>query len=1257
MGAMNVNPAELERAMERSAAAPIAKAMGKLRRAAWRRLVVERGAGFLAGLVSVVIAAVLVDYLFRLPMGLRVAVWAAGVTAGGAAFVRLLLPVWRFRPGLVEVALRVEQSEGAKKAGLRGRLASAMELAARPPEDASPEMVEASVREALARFATVRGAGPAVLAVTPARRGLASLSMALLPVLAAAWLTPEHARVGLLRVLTPWTGTAWPKRTAVASVTKATAHPLDSPLTLRAKLTRSARGVGRSDVSVVYRVVVDGKPGPDTRLLLNPVKPAAGAEAADVYESALSRDALRLAAGLTPEGSTGGADASSRVLEFSFRSGDDQTAVERVILVERPRVASAGARVIPPAYVAGSPVVTSGDREVALDSARRGTLGPVLAGSRVELTLRLNKPVPTPGVEGSPKPAERAMPSREEWQASVFGPGGVPAGAAFDLKADAWTVVWTAESAATVSVRPVDAFEIAAAEDASVAVSASPDTPPGATVVEPARDESVLATAVLPVVGEGRDDVGLKSVSVEAQRLAPPAGSAGAAPEAVGDARTLARLEDPPFPAAAEGAAPARPTARASAELNLGEMGLSPGDEVWVTATATDGYSLGGATHEAVRSAPRKLRIISEAQLSEQILDELAALKTVAQRIDQDQAAIAERTRASFSPGEERGKAKGAAQDQRAIAERLRPAKELLDRASGRAERNGLSDQGLKSLLSDAADLVQKAAQSSDRAAEAAERVARTPAGEPAPPDAAEQAQKDQGKVRESMEKLSDLLSRGRDGWAARQAVDRLLNEQRDLIQQTKRAGEETAGKSPQELTNAERAELDRLARAQEDLSRKARQAVEDLAERANRVKPTDPAQAQAMEKAAQQAMRNQLSEQMQKAAEQQRQNQTGQAQQNQEQAAETMQQMLEQLDQAQQRRDEALKRMLANLKASIDGLIRQQESEHAALLKAAPQEFEALAAAMVRLHGNTLGLAESTEAKEAREVAARLEAAASQQDSAAANLKDPPDVATADENERMSLVRLKEARELAEVLEQEAAKRDASKKLRELRAEYGKLLETQQKLREDTAPLVGKELSRRDRNTAKTLGTRQAEVRAALAELRDKTEGLSETTMLEYAHRRLDAAAGEAATLLGEGEAPAKVGRRQAEVVEVIRTLMGSLKESQPSQDEFRQQQGGGGQQGQQGGQDQGQKKGLVPPFVELMVLKQMQEEAARRTKEISRAPEADEVEAIGRLQRELSELGQKVADAVNQQGGGPGGKPPAKPQDKPGEGPGGAP
>ena len=46
-----------------------------------------------------------------------------------------------------------------------------------------------------------------------------------------------------------------------------------------------------------------------------------------------------------------------------------------------------------------------------------------------------------------------------------------------------------------------------------------------------------------------------------------------------------------------------------------------------------------------------------------------------------------------------------------------------------------------------------------------------------------------------------------------------------------------------------------------------------------------------------------------------------------------------------------------------------------------------------------------------------------------------------------------------------------------------------------------------------------------------------------------------------------------------------------------------------------------------------------------------------IGKLQKELSELGQKVADAVNQQGGGPEVKPPEGPQDKPGEGPGGAP
>jgi hypothetical protein len=1212
-------------------ASPIARAMTRLRAAARRRLAVERGSAFLAAALLVLLGAVLLDYLFRFPIPLRLAMLAAGLALATAALVRAFRPVLRFKPTLVEVALRVEHSEQAKRAGLSGRLASALELDGPEVSGRAPDLAQASVADALARFGTINPSAATLLTSTRAQRGLASLALALLPVLGALWLVPGYAAIGLARTLTPWSGHVWPKRTMVASEPPAAAHPLDTPITLRASLLRSNRAHGETEVRVAYRVVIEGEPGPETTLVLNPVR----ASDSDAYEAAISRDALRLAAGLAS------ADASAtgeRVLEYRFITADDETAAERVALVERPSITAVVSRVTPPDYAAASPVVASGDAQVSLDVNKRGTLGPVLAGSRVALTFTLSKPVPVPGDAND---GERPAPSEEAWARQTLGAGfeTLPEGASWSRRGTRWTLSWNAAANTTLSLRPVDAFDISAAEESTVAVVVVPDSPPGATVIDPAQDEAVLASALIPLTGVGRDDVGLTLVRLEAQRHSPPAGTSGGAPEPMGDVLDLARIENPPFPTAT----PITPAARVSAEINLGDLPLAPGDEVWVTAVAVDGYEAGGVRHDPVRSTPRKLRVISEAQLTQQILDELAALRTAAERIDQDQASIAERSREATKSGEARERADDLAREQRGIGERLTPATDLLRRARERAERNALSDQSLQTLLDDAAGMVERAAEASERAAEAADEVARTPQDQPADQRTAEAMARGQNQVREEMGRLADVLSRGRDGWAARQQVDRLLTEQRDLIEQTRRAGERAAGRTPEELTPEQRADLERVARAQEDLARKTREAAEDLAERAERIRPTDPAQADAMQRAAQQALREETPERMREAGEQARQNQTGQAQQNQQQAAETLEEMLRELDRAQQRRDEALQRMLANLEASITGLITQQRAELKSLTDAIaenkPEGYAPLAERMVRLHANTLAVADTTEAREAAEIVARLEAAASNQDAAAANLRDVPDPLTAEQSERMSLKRLEEARELARTLQQKAQERDQARKRAELRMEYGKILEAQETLTRDTAGLVGKEVGRRERNTIKTLGTRQAEIRDRLREIRDKTEGLSQTTMFEYAHRRLDRATDGAATTLAGEAVPTQVARQQAETASVLRSLLNALKQGEPPRNDFRQQQGGqqpaGGDQ-QQG--DQQQQQGPIPPLAELMVLKEMQEEAARRTREISAAPDAAEVEAIGVLQKELAELGAKVVEMLKaqQQGGG---------------------
>ena len=85
-----------------------------------------------------IVGAVLVggtDYALRLPSWLRVGFWIVGLATLIMVIRKWWIPAWRFRPSLTDVALRLEQTEDAKKAGLGGVLASGIELAARAHEE------------------------------------------------------------------------------------------------------------------------------------------------------------------------------------------------------------------------------------------------------------------------------------------------------------------------------------------------------------------------------------------------------------------------------------------------------------------------------------------------------------------------------------------------------------------------------------------------------------------------------------------------------------------------------------------------------------------------------------------------------------------------------------------------------------------------------------------------------------------------------------------------------------------------------------------------------------------------------------------------------------------------------------------------------------------------------------------------------------------------------------------------------------------
>ena len=121
-------------------------------RAILRRTVVEASlAGIVAIAVPVMMLAALTDFALRLPAGVRVVMLILAIAWLVLAVRRRLWPALRFRPSLVDVALRVEDATPP----LAGRLASGVDFVQSGAGERSP-LAERAIREVVHRMASVR---------------------------------------------------------------------------------------------------------------------------------------------------------------------------------------------------------------------------------------------------------------------------------------------------------------------------------------------------------------------------------------------------------------------------------------------------------------------------------------------------------------------------------------------------------------------------------------------------------------------------------------------------------------------------------------------------------------------------------------------------------------------------------------------------------------------------------------------------------------------------------------------------------------------------------------------------------------------------------------------------------------------------------------------------------------------------------------------------------------------------------------------
>lgn len=1158
----------------------VERSLSVLRALARGMLVAGSASLLLAIVLGLVVVLGGVDYIVRAPTAMRITIWVLGVAGIATLAGRWLVPALRFRPPLTEFALRLERSH----APLAGTLASSLDLARDPERERSPVtrfLADQVIARGEAGFRAVR-MGRALAWKPLGRRGVL-LGLAAL-VSAGVWVaSPELAGIGARRIVTPWAGAEWPKRTGVADATAEGVHPLGREIEFRALLTRTDRPMGQTRVAVRYRLVAGSQGGEVKRALLT------GQEREEAESGARGELYTRL---INPAGAGAGDDLS---VEYWFETQDDRTPVRTLRLVEPPRVARISATITPPEYTGAMndpALFLRGSVDLGTGEDERAVVGPILAGSRVEVRVEMTKPVETP----SGVTLARFLP---EVAASA---GEILAG----FEPTAWTMEFTATEPLKLTFQAQDEHGLETTGNASAGFEVIRDREPTAVVSDPPEDEFVLPGATIPVMGEGRDDLGLASVSLDTQTARPPKGSIGAPAEATGNAAEFARVT---------GAG--EKSAAVSHVLELGGLSLSPGDEVWIHAIAADSFVGATGPRDPTRSPRRRLRVIGPDQFVEQVQAELSLVRQGAIRADEAQAGLESR----LARGESE-----VAREQASLTERLAAQARALDRLARRADRNNLDDPMLEELLEDARASMSGAGAASDRATRAMREES---------PEGREEARQAQGEVRSELARVIDMLDRGQDNWAVRRELQRLSQEQRALTEQTARAGEATAGRTREELTQGERATLDELAARQEELAERAAGLLGEMRDRAQRLRENDPAQAAGLEQAAQRGERERIEERMEAAAENLSENRAANAGQEQEAAQQALQAMLEDLDAQARNRDEALRRIMASLLQSLDSLITEQEDRLRDLARARADDNPAgLDAGMIRLHQNTLGVLLSTRTglREMEALARLVEEAARAQGTAIEVLRlENPDLDAAERAESESLTRLRQARAEAQRLDDEAAQRDADRKRRELRRLYRDALEQQVVLRGEAEGYIGQELDRRTRREVARLGERQRSLQARLAEVREQTEEMRDARIFSLAHDRLDTLSDAAAKAMTSGRADDGVRRRLNSLVSILQGLVEALAEDD-RQDEFREEEGGEGEAGGSGqGGQQGQEP-LFPPIAELRLLRALQHEAMELTRALdeARSPDASDLHSLGELQKELYERGKTLIDSL---------------------------
>ena len=169
----------------------------------------------------------------------------------------------------------------------------------------------------------------------------------------------------------------------------------------------------------------------------------------------------------------------------------------------------------------------------------------------------------------------------------------------------------------------------------------------------------------------------------------------------------------------------------------------------------------------------------------------------------------------------------------------------------------------------------------------------------------------------------------------------------------------------------------------------------------------------------------------------------------------------------------------------------------------------------------------------------------------------------------------------------------------------------------------------------ARQLGNQQAQIRVEAMDLLQKTKDLADAFVFEAGHQQIDALAGQVV----EDLRAAKIGpiqlMREQDIADRFLALALALQDS-PSDKEFEEPSDSGG--GGSGGG--GQPPPLIPPVAQLKLLRGLQESVYRSTRlldesgaTLDEAARSMRLDDLGASQRQLTDLGQRLIEMMQQQ------------------------